>query len=106
MSEWVEKELRSNFARAIRAGHRAANTEPRATRVRYRALEDALRIELANGATIDNFQKGQFQGRTAFEGSWTQNGQTTTVIVADDGTVMSSSPTAAGRPPTAVTGSN
>jgi len=52
MSEWVEKELRSNFARAIRAGHRAANTEPRATRVRYRALEDALRIELANAATI------------------------------------------------------
>ena len=52
MSEWVEKELRSNFARATRAGHRAANTEPRATRVRYRALEDALRIELANGATI------------------------------------------------------
>lgn len=62
--------------------------------------------QMANGATIDNFQKGQFQGRTAFEGSWTQNGQTTTVIVADDGTVMSSSPTAAGRPPTAVTGSN
>ena|SRR5882762_2657592 len=48
MSEWVEKELRSNFARATRAGHRAANTEPRATRVRYRALEDALRIEFAN----------------------------------------------------------
>lgn len=52
MSEWVEKELRSNFARATRAGRRAANTEPRATRARYRALEDALRIELANGATI------------------------------------------------------
>ena len=52
MSGWVEKELRSNFARATRAGHRAANTEPRAIRVRYRAREDALRIELANGATI------------------------------------------------------
>jgi hypothetical protein len=52
MSEWVEKELRSNFARATRAGRRAANTEPRATRVGYRSLEDALRIELANGATI------------------------------------------------------
>ena len=52
MSEWVEKELRSNFARAIRAGHRAANTEPRAIRVRYRAREAPLRIELAKGATI------------------------------------------------------
>jgi hypothetical protein len=52
MSQWVEKELRSNFARATRAGHRAAYTEPRATRVRYRALEDALRIELTNGVVI------------------------------------------------------
>jgi hypothetical protein len=52
MSEWVEKELRSNFARATRAGHRPANTEPRATRVRYRALKDALRIELTNGAVM------------------------------------------------------
>jgi hypothetical protein len=52
MSEWVEKELRSNFARASRAGHRAANTEPRTARVRYLGPEGALRIELTNGAAI------------------------------------------------------
>jgi len=52
MPDWVEKELRSNFARASRAGHRAAHTEPRATCVVYRAQEHALRIELTNGAAI------------------------------------------------------
>jgi hypothetical protein len=52
MSKWVEKELRSSFARATRAGHRAATTEPRAARAHYRALENALHIELTNGAAI------------------------------------------------------
>jgi hypothetical protein len=52
MSEWVEKELRSNFARATLAGHRAANTEPRAARATYHAKDNALRIELTNGAAI------------------------------------------------------
>jgi uncharacterized protein DUF2442 len=52
MSEWVEKELRSNFARASRARYRAANTEPRTARVRYLGPEGALRIELTNGAAI------------------------------------------------------
>jgi len=35
---WVERELRSNFARAPRAGRRAASIEPRAADVEYRAL--------------------------------------------------------------------
>ena len=50
--DWIEKELRSNFSRASRAGRRAAKTEPRAARVVYRTEEHALRIELTNGATI------------------------------------------------------
>jgi Protein of unknown function (DUF2442) len=50
--EWVQKELRGNFAGASRTGRRAAKTEPRAARAIYRAREDALRIELTNGAAI------------------------------------------------------
>lgn len=49
---WIEKEVRSNFARASRAGRRAARIEPRAAHVEYRAREHALRIELTNGATV------------------------------------------------------
>jgi hypothetical protein len=52
MPEWVKKELRSNFARASRAGRRAAKAEPRAARATYRARDDVLRIELTNGAAI------------------------------------------------------
>jgi hypothetical protein len=52
MPEWVKKELRSNFARASRAGRWAAKTEPRAARAAYRARDNALRIELTNGAAI------------------------------------------------------
>jgi hypothetical protein len=50
--DWVEKELRSNFARASRAGRRAANAEPRARSVAYRTREHTLWIELTNGAAI------------------------------------------------------
>lgn len=49
---WIEREVRSNFARASRAGRRAASIEPRAAEVEYRAREHALRIELTNGATV------------------------------------------------------
>src|SRR5215470_13240015 len=52
MPDWIEKELRANFARAPRTGRRAADTEPRAARVVYRARKHALRIELTNGASI------------------------------------------------------
>lgn len=52
MPEWVKKELRSNFARASRAGRLAAKTEPRAARATYRARDDSLRIELTNGAVM------------------------------------------------------
>jgi hypothetical protein len=49
---WIEKELRANFARASRAGRRAARTEPRAAFAAYTSQERALRIKLTNGATI------------------------------------------------------
>src|SRR6185312_4030668 len=52
MPEWVKKELRANFARASRAGRQAAKMEPRAARVTYRAKDNALLIELTNGAAI------------------------------------------------------
>jgi len=50
--DWVENELRSNFARASQVGRRAANSEPRAARVEYRPRERALSIELTNGAAV------------------------------------------------------
>ena len=52
MPSWIERELRSNFARASRAGMRAARREPRASTVIYRPNEHALHIELTNGAAI------------------------------------------------------
>jgi hypothetical protein len=52
MPEWVRRELKANFARASRAGRRAAKTEPRAARATYCAKDHALRIELTNGAAI------------------------------------------------------
>lgn len=50
--DWIKKELRSNFARASRAGRQAAKMEPRAARATYRAKDNALLIELTNGAAI------------------------------------------------------
>jgi Protein of unknown function (DUF2442) len=52
ITDWIEEELRSNLARASRAGRRAAKMEPRAGRVAYLARERVLRIELTNGAAI------------------------------------------------------
>ena len=52
MPEWIKKELRTNFARASRAGRQAAKTEPRAARASYHAKDNTLRIELTNGAAI------------------------------------------------------
>jgi hypothetical protein len=52
MPGWIAKELRANFARASRAGRRAAKTEPRADSVVYRPKEHALQIALTNGAGI------------------------------------------------------
>src|SRR5579864_7184987 len=52
LSGWAEREVRSNFSRASRAGRRAASIEPRAADVEYRARDKALRIELTNGAAV------------------------------------------------------
>ena len=52
MPEWTKKELRTNFARASRAGRQAAKTEPRVARAIYQARDNTLRIELTNGAEI------------------------------------------------------
>lgn len=52
MPEWVKRELRSNFERASRAGRQASKMEPRAARAWYRAKDDALLIEMTNGAAI------------------------------------------------------
>jgi hypothetical protein len=48
--EWIKKELRANFAKASRAGRLAAKTEPRAAIAAYRGRDQALHVELTNGA--------------------------------------------------------
>ena len=50
--DWIKKELRSNFTRASRAGRQAAKMEPRAARAKYRVRDNALLVELTNGAAI------------------------------------------------------
>lgn len=49
---WVKKELRTNLAKASRAGRRAAKAEPRAAAAAYLADDGALKIELTNGASL------------------------------------------------------
>jgi hypothetical protein len=48
--EWIKKELRTNFAKASRAGRQAAKAEPRAASAAYRAKDEALHVALTNGA--------------------------------------------------------
>src|SRR5262249_50798853 len=50
--DWIKKERRLNFARACRAGRRAAKTEPGGISVAYFGRQRALQIELTNGAAI------------------------------------------------------
>lgn len=52
--------------------------------------------QMANGSEVQNFQKGQYQGRNAFMGTVNQNGQPTTIVIAEDGTVLANAPTAVG----------
>lgn len=52
MPDWVKKELRGNLAKASRAGRRAARTEPRASTAAYLARDEALHVELTNGAAF------------------------------------------------------
>ena len=63
MPEWIKKELRTNFARASRAGRQAAKTEPRAARASYLAKENVLRIELTNAHKVP---ENRGLGRTTF----------------------------------------
>jgi hypothetical protein len=48
--EWIKKELRANFAKASRAGRQAAKAAPRAASAAYRGRDQALHVELTNGA--------------------------------------------------------
>ena len=50
--DWVRKELRHNSAKASRAGRRAARIEPRAAKAKYLARDEALQVDLTNGAML------------------------------------------------------
>ncbi len=50
--DWIKKTVRENYARVSEAGRRAARTEPRAAKATYLAREQALQIELTNGAML------------------------------------------------------
>ena len=62
--------------------------------------------QMANGTEVQNFQKGQYNGRTAYLGTISQNGQPTTVVMGEDGSVLTTVPTAVGAAPGSVTGSS
>jgi hypothetical protein len=51
-SEWIKKELRVNFVKTSRAGRLAARAEPRAAHAAYRGRDQALHVELTNGAKV------------------------------------------------------
>jgi hypothetical protein len=61
--------------------------------------------QMSNGAEIQNFQKGQYNGRTAFLGTYLQNGQPTTIVMSEDGTVLTSVPNAVGSAAVSQSGS-
>ena len=61
---------------------------------------------MANGTEVQNFQKGQYNGRTAYLGTISQNGQPMTYVMGEDGSVLTSVPTAVGSAPGSVTGSS
>jgi hypothetical protein len=60
--------------------------------------------QMANGTEVQNFQKGQYNGRTAYLGTVSQNGQPMTYVMGEDGSVLTSVPTAVGSAPGSVTG--
>jgi len=60
--------------------------------------------QMAKGAPIQNFQKGEFKGQPAYLGSYTQNGHTMTVVMGENGNVLSSTPSSVGSAPGSVTG--
>jgi hypothetical protein len=51
-AEWTEAELDTEYARALRAGRKAARSEPRAAAARYDAGSGRIVIELTSGATF------------------------------------------------------
>ena len=50
--DWIEAELDAEYARAVRAGRRAARTKPRALAARCDRATGRLVAELASGATF------------------------------------------------------
>jgi len=61
--------------------------------------------QMSNGSEIQNFQKGQYNGQTAFLGTYLQNGQPTTIVMSENGTVLTSVPNAVGAAPVSQSGS-
>jgi uncharacterized membrane protein YkoI len=47
---------------------------------------------LANGARIEDFERGQWNGRTVYQAAFKRNGQHTELQVFDDGTVVTKAP--------------
>ena len=47
---------------------------------------------LANGAQIEDFERGQWNGRTVYQAAFKRNGQHTELQVFDDGTVVTKAP--------------
>jgi hypothetical protein len=62
--------------------------------------------QLANGARIEDFERGEWNGRTIYQAAFKRNGQHTELQVLDDGSLVTKQPaTAVGATAPAITGS-
>lgn len=60
---------------------------------------------IANGARIEDFERGQWNTRTVYQASFKRNGQNVELQVLDDGSVLTAEPVAAvGAPATGLSG--
>jgi hypothetical protein len=60
---------------------------------------------IANGARIEDFERGQWNTRTVYQAAFKRNGQNIELQVLDDGSVLTAEPAAAvGAPATGLTG--
>jgi hypothetical protein len=48
--------------------------------------------QLSNGARIEDFQRGDWNGRSVYEATFKRNGRATQLQVLDDGTLLTAAP--------------
>ena len=60
---------------------------------------------MANGARVEDFGRGEWNGRTVYQAAFKRNGQNVELQILDDGSVLTTQPAlAAGAPPIGTSG--